>query len=360
MKRRAKGPERKAQIVEAALRLLGNTPLASLTTRQIARELSISQPALFRHFASREQLLLSVLDHARAQLGEIANIVLERTFNPLDRIRALATELLSYVDKHPGLPRLLFSAPEEENLRNGVRHLVSMQVSFVALLIQEAQEQGLLRASLDRQQGAFYFVGLIQGLVLRGQMRADDASLSDEVEALMSFWLDGARSRETSETSLLVAKPSAATSSEMLRSLDVRPILESGTDPLEAILKILAEVQTSGVLVVIAPFVPKPLITLLRQRGHLVVAREVLPKTWCIEIVVGGSPEIRDLLDLEPPEPLEIILETASKLEPGDVVLARLPKYPKPLLPLLRERCPNFEIALMVDGTALLRLEASS
>ena len=39
-------------MVEAALRLLGEVPLEGLTTRLVAAEVGVSQPALFRHFRS--------------------------------------------------------------------------------------------------------------------------------------------------------------------------------------------------------------------------------------------------------------------------------------------------------------------
>ena len=64
--------ERRAQIVDATLSLLATTPVARITTRQIAEQVGISQPALFRHFESREALLSAVVDRARTALQAAA------------------------------------------------------------------------------------------------------------------------------------------------------------------------------------------------------------------------------------------------------------------------------------------------
>ena len=51
------------------------------------------------------------------------------------------------------------------------------------------------------------------------------------------------------------------------RVIDVRPILQSGGEPLDAILAAAEEVPEGGTLVVVAPFEPMPLYGVMRQLG---------------------------------------------------------------------------------------------
>ncbi len=350
------------------LELLGETPLASLTTRQIAERLDISQPALFRHYKSREQLLLAVMRHVRVKLGDIADDVLRSSDDPLARLRALAKALLAYADRYPGLPRLLFSPAEVGPLRTALREQVSMQASLVAELVRDGKREGTLRANLDAPSAATCFVGMIQGLILRAQLFDQPGPLAEEVESVLSLWLDGARAlpRDAAgddarrgvapdQRGDSRAVPGAA-AFELL-SLDVRPILADGTDPLDAILDALGTVVEGGVLTVTAPFRPGPLITLLRERKHGVIDRQVTDKLWSVDIVVNAGADIIDLTDLEPPDPLEHVLKAASRLAAGSVYLARLPRFPRLLIPHLRERNVSFAISKAEDGAALVRLE---
>ena len=78
---------------------------------------------------------------------------------------------------------------------------------------------------------------------------------------------------------------------------------------------------------------------------------------WLVEVVIGGAPGIEDLRDIEPPEPLERVLTASAALQPGEIYLARLPRFPRMLLPHLRGRAVHFDIVERSDGAALLRVE---
>lgn len=51
------------------------------------------------------------------------------------------------------------------------------------------------------------------------------------------------------------------------KRLDVRPLLKRGEEPLPAILKRVQELAAGAGLIVIAPFLPSPLIELLGSQG---------------------------------------------------------------------------------------------
>ncbi len=234
-----------------------------------------------------------------------------------------------------------------------------MQRSLICQLIKDGQDAGVFRADLDPTNAAMCFVGMIQSIVLRGQLEQDPGPLVDEVRPMLSLWLDGARATPDGEprTSHSRTEPERLVPSLKLASLDVRPILSGGTDPLDQILFTLATVQSAGVLTVTAPFRPVPLVRLLTERAHLVVVRQIGDGVWSLDIVVDGAPSIDELLDLEPPEPLERVLEATASLAAGETYIARLPRFPRPLVPHLSRRALEFEIAEADDGTALLHVQ---
>jgi hypothetical protein len=55
--------------------------------------------------------------------------------------------------------------------------------------------------------------------------------------------------------------------SEEPRVIDVRPILQAGGEPLDAILAAAEGLSNGGTLVVLAPFEPAPLYGVMRQMG---------------------------------------------------------------------------------------------
>ncbi|MFC9729059.1 TetR/AcrR family transcriptional regulator [Streptomyces roseolus] len=59
----------RVRIVDAARDLMGTVGLARTTTKEIARAAGCSEAALYKHFASKEQLFLAVLTERLPRLG---------------------------------------------------------------------------------------------------------------------------------------------------------------------------------------------------------------------------------------------------------------------------------------------------
>ena len=347
--------QRRDQIVEATLELLAHTSIEALTTRKIAQHLGLSQPALFRHFRSRGALLVAVVEHSRARLEGLASEVLDTPGGPTAQLQRLVTGLLAHVSSHPGLPRLLFSDGllSEDVLGTRLRQLSSMQIALVTELVRQGQQAGELSGALDARQAATVLIGMIQGITVQWLLAGRSAGLVDGAGALLSHWLHGAAASSTTPVPAAAPSPTAATVG--IATIDVRPILAGGDDPLDAILAALDTVAPSGVLIVSAPFRPTPLIALLGKKGHHVTANEV-PAGWSVHVVVGGAIAIEDLRDHPPPEPLERVLEACNDLAAGEVYLAQLPRFPKLLLPQLAARGVVWQLETIEDGSALLRI----
>ena len=346
---------RRQQMVDAALELLADTTLAELSTRSVARHLGLSQPALFRHFRSREALLVAVVGQARGRLGQVAQGLLEQPTDALARLEGVAMALAGYVQRNPGLPRLLFSDGSTDSvaLRSALGQLLSMQRSLVAELIRQGQAEGQLDRRVEPAQAGLLFVGMLQALILNWQLGGRQGDLPSEVRPLMRLWLDGVRVRGDAP------QPTAqgqAPVQDGISVLDLRPILASGRDPLDDVLVEVGRLRSGAALLLTAPFRPRPLLALLADRGHTIAARPLADGDWSVAVWVGGALPIAVLTECEPPEPLEAALVAAEALGPGDSWLGWLPRYPRLLVPQLKERGLVWTLAEAADSTALLHL----
>lgn len=352
---------RRDQILTATLDLLATTPLERLTTRHIAARVGVSQPALFRHFRTREALLLAVVQEARAALGARLTALLAKPMPPLDRCVELAQLLAEFVDHHPGFPRLLFAdlAFEAPELRLAVQQLVAMQHTLTVTLVTDAQRDGSVRADVQAEAAATLFVAMVQGLALQGLVQGPGKMppMRERLSAVVDLWRTAVQSGEAPQQ---VAKPAMPHRHARALVLDVRPSLARGVDPLAEVLATIETLAPSSVLVITAPFRPKPLETLLATRGHAVSAHPAPGGLWSLLVVVDSAVPCVDLRDLEPPEPLEYLVTTATHLARGQSLLAHVPRNPRLLLPQLQARGHAFEVAELADGTAVVRVEAAS
>lgn len=341
----------------AVLDLLATTPLERLTTRAIAAAVGVSQPALFRHFTSREALLLAAVEFARGELERTIEPLVASRAAPLDLCLSLAEQLAAFVDRTPGLPRLLFAdmALEAPELRVAVGRLVSMQRTLVAELVSMAIRDGSARPDVSPKAAATLFVGMLQGLVLQRELAVEPAPLVERLAPVAALWRAAV---STSRPALAHHEPVEPQRRAAAVLLDVRPLLAQGTDPLAHILATVEGLLPGSLLVILAPFRPKPLEALLGSRGHAVSVVPGRDGTFNLVCVIGGAPALLDLRELEPPEPLERVLVLAERLAAGECLLAWLPRTPRWLLPQLAQRGFPHEVVELSDGSAMLRVQA--
>lgn len=72
-----------------------------------------------------------------------------------------------------------------------------------------------------------------------------------------------------------IEKPDWINSDKITTSLDARPIIESGGHPLEQVMKELVELENGKVYELITPFVPSPLLDVVRNKGYQVWSETV-------------------------------------------------------------------------------------
>jgi AcrR family transcriptional regulator len=280
---------RRGEIVAAALDLLGATPLESLTTRAIAAALGLTQPALFRHFASRAELVAAVVAHARALLGARAAQALALDAPAALRLRALFRGLCEQVEATPGLPRLVFADAASVTRASGheLAGLAAMHRSIAAELAREGQADGSIGAAADPHVVGAAFAALAQGAVLGWQLEGRPPGLAARAAPLLDLVLAGAAPARPASSRARRPAPAARRRRAVV---DAAALLARGLDPLAATLAAVARVGPGGVVVLRAPFRPAPLVAVLERGGHAVAERPGPGTGHTVLVTVAGAP----------------------------------------------------------------------
>ncbi len=94
-------PPAKRQILRAAITLFASQGLDGTSVRDIARESGYTNPALYKHFASKEQLALHLFEtcHRRVWTKCHAAIAAGATFD--EKLSGYIGQVLALVDEHP-------------------------------------------------------------------------------------------------------------------------------------------------------------------------------------------------------------------------------------------------------------------
>ncbi|HSR82849.1 MAG TPA: TetR/AcrR family transcriptional regulator [Streptosporangiaceae bacterium] len=103
----------RAEVKQAALGQLAESGPAGLSVSAIGKELGVSGPALYRYFASRDELLTELVIDAYNDLADALQVAISDvpSQEPRARLEALARGYRSWAVAQPHRYRLLFGPP---------------------------------------------------------------------------------------------------------------------------------------------------------------------------------------------------------------------------------------------------------
>ena len=196
---RLKAEERRRQIIQAAADLFSRRGFGGTTTREVAAAAGISEPTIFKHFATKEELYAAIIE-AKTQ----TEAILESAAAPARRgddvgvLRALAYEMIGRTQADPTLMRLLlFSALEGHVLSEMFfQSRVKRVDDFLNRYIAERMAAGAFRA-VDPLQAAWNFIGMIAYHLLYkevfGQKPPPHLTTDRAIEDMVDMFLRGLR-----------------------------------------------------------------------------------------------------------------------------------------------------------------------
>lgn len=194
MRVRKSAETRKAEIVDAALRLADRLGPDRLTTEAIADDVGLTQPGIFRHFPKKKDLWEAVAERIGNLMEARWQTSRDRSASPVDGIRAIIDAQLRLIQSNPAIPAILFSRElhsKNKNLRMAFFGLMGRFQRTIADLVSTARESGALRTDLDADDAAFLVIGLVQGLAVRWSLSGRGFDLAQEGRRLLDLQLTG-------------------------------------------------------------------------------------------------------------------------------------------------------------------------
>ena len=196
---RLSGPERRAAVVETACRVFAKSSYRGSTTALIARETGVTEPVLYRHFASKRELYLACLDSVWEQVRTLWENAVEREQDPANWLKAIGK---AYLEARASARivlvdlwiQALTEAADDPEIRRALRQQVHDVHGFVADLIRRAQEDGGVLRDRDPDAEAWIFISL--GLLSTIDHRLGSI-VGDEFDAIVASrreWMTGLRS----------------------------------------------------------------------------------------------------------------------------------------------------------------------
>jgi AcrR family transcriptional regulator len=188
--------ERRAAVIETACRVFAKSSYHGSTTAQIARETGVTEPVLYRHFASKRELYLACLGEAWERLRLVWEQALAREEEPslwigtLGKayLQARAADRVIIIDLWI---QALGEAADDPVIRRRLREQVREVHDFVAGVIRRAQEAGGIVAERDADAEAWIFISLGLLTTIDRRLTGLVGEEFDDIVASRRAWMTG-------------------------------------------------------------------------------------------------------------------------------------------------------------------------
>ncbi len=179
MAERKSTEERRGEIANAAIKIIGDQGLRDFTMQRLADEVGIKDGSIFRHFKDKQAILTAVMERIEEILAAVSP---REIVHPLERLEAFLTARMRAIGAQPGLLSIVFSdqlahAMGEEGQRR-VAALRNRGRGFVRGCLEEAVAKGCVDPALDIETLTL----LINGMVMSLLFASKDGAIEGPIE----------------------------------------------------------------------------------------------------------------------------------------------------------------------------------
>ncbi len=180
--------ERQKQIIEQAIKIIDKNGIQGLTIKNLSKGIGISEPAIYRHFGSKTEIISAILD----RLLETANYfstINKRVKGPaLEKIKFLINKLVENFSKNPALISVIFAEDIFKNqniLKNKIIFILNKNEESIEEILETGKKEGNIAKDFDTKSLALIIMGSLRLLVKRWHISDFEFNLQDNANELV-------------------------------------------------------------------------------------------------------------------------------------------------------------------------------
>lgn len=165
---------RQLEVIQAAAKILTQSGVSGLTIKNVAREMGFSESALYRHFKSKEHIILTMLHFVLQQVDSAFIFKLNSMFAPEEKLTALFKNQFSFFKKNQHLAVAIFSdglLEESKRINEMLLTIISTRKKLLEPIIQEGQKRGVFRKDLSANELTHITMGAVRLLMYKWRIR---------------------------------------------------------------------------------------------------------------------------------------------------------------------------------------------
>ena len=139
--------KRQLEIIHAAGKILTQSGIHGLTIKNLAKEMKFTESAIYRHFESKEAIIITMLNYLAVNMDERLSNATKETDLPINQLVVLFQNQISFFKENPHFLISVFSdglLEESEKINKCIHAIMQVKSKHIVEIIKAGQDQKVI------------------------------------------------------------------------------------------------------------------------------------------------------------------------------------------------------------------------
>lgn len=155
--------DRQLEIIEAAGRILTQSGVSGLTIKNLAKEMEFSESAVYRHFTSKEEIVVGLLDYLAEQMDTyLTEITSNADLDTEDKFLSIFQRHFNFFKKNPYFVVVVFSdglIEDNERVNEAFLRIMAIKMKHMMPIIIAGQKSGIFSNQVTGEELLHFIMG---------------------------------------------------------------------------------------------------------------------------------------------------------------------------------------------------------
>ncbi|WP_026333714.1 MULTISPECIES: TetR/AcrR family transcriptional regulator [Rhodonellum] len=162
--------ERQVEIIEAAGKILTSSGVSGLTIKNLAKEMDFSESAVYRHFTSKEEIIIAMLEYLADNMDKRYSQAINAKQSPLEKFTLLFQNQFSFFKNNAHFVVAVFSdglMEESQRINETILKIMAVKMKHLMPIVVEGQQKGVFTNSITSEELIHIIMGTFRLQMLK-------------------------------------------------------------------------------------------------------------------------------------------------------------------------------------------------
>ena len=179
--------ERQEEIIKASIDIISEKGIQNLTIKNLSGLIGISEPAIYRHFESKMDILLTILSKFEKYMISDKDFLNDIRLTPVDKLERIFSHHFSHFAKNPAFAAVVFAEEifrDDKRLSKKILTIMKQNFEVMLTIVKEGQVKGEIRSDIKGDQIILVIMGGLRLIVKKWRLSDHSFNIKNEGQKL--------------------------------------------------------------------------------------------------------------------------------------------------------------------------------